>query len=412
MGKGEKFTDKFIKSLKPAEKEYWTREGLGFCVRVYPTGEKAWYYIFTFESRKRYMHLGEGSYPDVSLETARKAFDVAKVKVANGIDPIAEKEMATQELHLSPTVATLADEYIEKWAKPNKKSWAQDKRTLDVEIIPKWGKRKAKDVRRREVVLLLEGIAKRAPVMANRTRALLSKLFNFAIEREIVEVNPCTGVKPLIKEKPVDRNLTEGEITDVWKALSTPGLLHMSLETSRCLRLVLLTGQRPGEVVAMHTSEIDGQWWTLPDPKNGIAHRVFLTDTALDLIGEKTGFIFESPRTEKETGEAKPIHVNALAHAVRKNLDGPSCNLTMEPWTPHDLRRTAATKLSELGFLDEVIDVVQNHKKKGMVGTYNRNRYDREKQQACEVWERKLLAITTGAMGKVLPMKRNQAGAE
>jgi len=404
------FTDTMIRKLKPEEKKYLRSEGNGFTLRVMPTGVKTWLYVFIFGEKRREMSLG--NYPDVTLETARGKFEDARRKVKNGIDPLAERLSEAEELRKAPTVAMLATEYIEKWALPNKKSWKEDKRTLDIEVIPKWGKRKAKDVRRREVVLLLEGIAKRAPVMANRTRALLSKLFNFALEREIVENNPVTGIKPLVKEKPSERNLSEDEIRKVWQALSTPGVLHISPENARCLKLILLTGQRPGEVITMHSAEIDGQWWTIPEPKNGIAHRVFLTATALELIGDKTGFIFESPRPDTSTQKPKPMHVNALAHAVRLNLEEPGetqeseaqtesiegtyglrRKLIMPFWSPHDLRRTMATKLSELGFWDEIIDVVQNHKKRGIVRTYNRNRYDREKQEALEAWERKLLSI-------------------
>jgi integrase len=420
--KSTMFTDTMIRKLKPEEKKYLRSEGNGFSIRVMPSGVKTWLYVFAFGEKRREMNLG--SYPEVTLEKARDKFEEARKKVRNGIDPMAEMEAEAEELRIAPSVAMLADEYIEKWAKPNKKSWKEDKRMLDVEVVPKWGKRKAKDVRRREVVLLLEGIAKRGPVMANRTRALLSKLFNFALEREIVETNPVTGVKPLVKEKPSERNLSEDEIRKVWQALSTPGVWHISPENARCLKLILLTGQRPGEVITMHSGEIAGQWWTIPHPKNGIAHRVFLTATALDLIGNKTGYIFESPRTNTLTQKPKPMHVNAVAHAVRLNLeepgepseaevpaegieevDGLRRKLIMSSWSPHDLRRTMATKLSELGFWDEVIDVIQNHKKRGIVRTYNRNRYDREKQEALEAWERKLLAITSGKReGRVLSL--------
>jgi len=326
--KSTMFTDTMIRKLRPEDKRYTRSEGNGFSLRVWPSGVKTWLYVFAFGEKRREMNLG--SYPEVTLETARGKFEEARRKLRNGVDPMAEMESEAEELRVALTVAMLADEYIEKWAMPNKKSWKGDNRLLDVEVVPKWGKRKAKDVRRREVVLLLEGI----------------------------------------------------------------------------------TGQRPGEVVTMHSGEIDGQWWTIADPKNGIAHRVFLTTTALDLIGGKTGYIFESPRTDRSTGKPKPMHVNALAHALRLNLEEPGETQEPEPqaegvketdglrrklimpfWSPHDLRRTMATKLSELGFWDEIIDVVQNHKKRGIVRTYNRNRYDREKQEALEAWERKLLGI-------------------
>lgn len=362
----------------------------------------------------------------MKLADARTKYNAAYELHKNGIDPGAVERQEKQERRLAPTVDDLADDYIKKWAKPRKRSWEGDKRTLDVEIIPKWGKRKAKEIKRRDVVLLLEEIAERAPVMANRTRALLSKVFNFALEREIVEVNPCTGVKPAVKEEPTVRALADDEIKELWVALDTPGVLHVSPEVSRCLQLILLTGQRPGEVVGMHSAEIDGTWWTIPAEraKNGREHRVFLTPTAKKIIGDKTGYIFESPK------KGKAIAVNALAHVTRLNVEKPKevkeqaqetpeplqqkqadqeapaivrRKLVMPKWTPHDLRRTAATKLSELGYTDEIIDSVLNHKKKGIVATYNRNRYDREKQQALEAWERKLKSITSGKeTGKVV----------
>jgi len=79
----------------------------------------------------------------------------------------------------------------------------------------------------------------------------------------------------------------------------------------------------------------------------------------------------------------------------------------MDPWTPHDLRRTAATNMSALGFPDETVDAVLNHVKKGVIAIYNRHGYDKEKQQALEAWERRLKIITTGAEGaKVIPLRR------
>lgn len=109
-------------------------------------------------------------------------------------------------------------------------------------------------------------------------------------------------------------------------------------------------------------------------------------------------------------------------NAVRRNLEEPKqegkenaapepagkdeaakVKIIMEPWTPHDMRRTAATNLSALGFSDEVVDAVLNHVKKGVMAIYNRHRYDREKQQALEAWERKLNKIIGGkGAGKVI----------
>ena len=431
-----KFTDTFIKNLKPETSKFYKREANGFTVKVWPSGNKTWCYVYTFDGRRKEMKLGE--YPAVTLADARTKYNAAYELHKNGVDP-GDAEHKQQEGHrASLSVSSLADKYIEEWAKPNKRSWLADKRTLDVEIIPKWGQRKAKDIQRRDVKQLLQDIATRAPVMANRTRALLSKLFNFALEWEIVELNPCMGVKAVIKEEPATRTLTDDEIKELWDALETPGTLYASPEILRCLKLILLTGQRPGEVVGMHSAEIDGQWWTIPAEraKNGRDHRVFLTETARGIIGSKAGFVFESPTSGRiqEDGtprDPQPIAVNALAHVTRRNVEKPKDvsdteptneadqeetdtirrKLIMQPWTPHDLRRTCATKLSELGYTDEIIDAVLNHKKKGIVATYNLNRYDREKQKALETWGRKLDSIITGTVEGYHSPNGNEAKA-
>jgi len=427
------FTDTMIRKLKPEAKKYVLGEGNGFRIRVMPSGVKTWLYVYDFEGKQKQRNLGQ--YPDISLATARAKFESDRKLVKNGTDPGETERLQKEKRAKAPTVSDLCGEYIQKHAKKVKKSWGEDQRALDVEVIPLWGKRKAADIKKRDVVLLLEGIIERgSPVMSNRVRALLSKMFNFAVDRDIIEASPCTGIKPLAKETPRERNLTEPEIRIFWDRLDDEDLI-LSGYVGRALKLILTTGQRPGEVTGMHSGEIDGQWWTIPAErsKNGKVHRVFLTGLALHLIGGKQGYIFESPKEDAD-GMPKPIGEKGLSRALRRNIKGQvyrevkterrkgkeyvrgaykSKELPADPnrigvdhFTPHDLRRTVATKLSELGFLDEVIDMIQNHKKRGMIATYNLNRYDREKQQALEAWEHKLIQITTGAKGKVLPMKR------
>lgn len=424
------FTDTTIKKLKPGEKKYIRGEGNGFTIRVMPSGIKTWLYIYAFDGKRREMNLG--SYPDVSLEKARIKFEDAKKKFKNGIDPMAEKEQAAEEHRKAPTVAKLVEEYIEKHAKKFKRSWQDDERLLNVEIIPVWGKRKAADIKKRDITLLLESIIDRGtPAMSNQVLKITRKMFNFAVERDILPHSPFIGVKALAPNKSRERTLTETEIKTLWDALDKAAI---SDDIRRAVKLVLVTGQRPGEVAGMHTSEIDGQWWTIPAEraKNGREHRVFLTATALSLIGplkainEETGeekpkgFIFPCPHKTK----SKPIEAHALAVAVRRNLNWPVLDKNNKPlydkegkqatenrlgidqFTPHDLRRTAATFMASMGFMDEVIDAVLSHKKQGIIKTYNRHKYDQEKQQALEAWERKLIAITTGEKSKVIPIKR------
>lgn len=427
------FTDKYIKSLKPEAKEYWIREGQGFSIRVLPSGEKLWYYIYTFEVRKRFMKLGAGNYPDVSLASARELFDKAKVKVKNGLDPLEEKEQATEARRNAFTVDDLIKEYINKHAKPTKKLWKDDERLLNKEVSPFWGKRKAEDIKKRDAVLLLEAIVERGtPAMSNQTLKITRKMFNFGIERDILQTTPFLGVKALALNVRRERKLNESEIKALWTSLDSA---FISDEIKRALKLVLITAQRPGEVSGMHRKEIDGRWWTIPAEraKNKKAHRVYLTDTALDLIGSLTvtdkktgeekdkGFIFPTPHLSKE----RPIDSHALPVAVRRNLVWPVTDkkgnqlfdkkgnpvtenkLEIDKFTPHDLRRTAATLLGSMGYSDELIHVVLNHRKDVLAEIYNRHDYDKEKQAALEALERKVNSIVSdNKMDNVIPLQR------
>ena len=427
------FTDTFVKKLKPEESDYSRSEGNGFTIRVMPSGSKTWLYLYAFDGKRRKMNLGQ--YPDVTLETARDRFDDAKRKVKNGIDPLEEQEQAKQERIHAPTVADLIKEYIKKHAEPNKRGWMEDKRLLKKDALPAWGNLKAKDIKKRDVVLLLEKIVERgSPGSANNNFKVIRKMFRFAVQRDILEHSPCDGVVMPAPLNRGDRVLTEQEIRTFWRNLD---ICHVSDEIRRALRLVLTTGQRPGEVIGMHTRELDDRWWTIPveRSKNKRAHRVYLTDTAFELITEQIaanktarklsddttydGLIFESPASErlKKDGaprDPQPIAVGSIAHVIRRNTAVPVTDdqgkplftaegkpavrnlLEVADFTPHDLRRTAATFMSQLGMLDEVIDAVLNHTKQGVIRTYNLNRYDREKQTALESWERKLRQIITG----------------
>lgn len=418
-----KFTDMTIRNLKAKDKKYYVREANGFTLRVMPSGVKTWLYIYTVDGRRKEMNLG--IYPYVKLADAREKHGEALKLMRKGSDPGALALQEKDERLKAPTMETLVTEYIEKYAKPRKRTWAEDERILKKDVVPAWGNLKAADIRKRDVVLLLERIVERgAPGGANNTAKIIRKMFNFAVERDILEMSPFIGVKLPAPTVQRDRVLTADEIKTLWSNLDA---CRVSGEIKRALRLILSTGQRPGEVIGIHPGEIVGRWWTIPAErsKNKRAHRVYLTDLALELIGDTKGkgFIFPCPHAGKD----QPIAVTAVAHVVRRNSTVPVMHkgksvyddkgkpvienkLGVEFFRPHDLRRTMATFMAEMGFMDEVIDAVLNHVKKGVIRVYNLYRYDKEIQQALEAWERKLRSITTGEQaGKVVSIKRKKA---
>lgn len=398
-----KFTDTKIRNLRAGEKKFYLREANGFAIRVLPSGSKTWLFIYTQDGKRKEMNLGQ--YPSVTLEKARgqyhKAYDLYK----QGKDPAAIKREEKEERRKAPLVEDLVKEYIDKHAKRFKRSWAKDEAILNRDVIPLWGKRKAEDITKRDVILLLEKIIERgSPGMANNCFQIVRKMFNFALEREILPQTPCAGIKLPAPKVIRDRVLSEEEIKKLWKNLEKEKV-KIADETKRAIKLILVTAQRPGEVIGMHVDEIDGRWWMIPAEraKNEKAHRVYLTDLALELIGDTADkeFIFPSPHKKKD----QSIGSNAMVVAIRRNLD----DLKTAYFTPHDLRRTAATFMAEMGAMDEVIDAVLNHVKSVVIKVYNQYRYDKEKQATLDKWARRLQLILTGEKAKVVKLNIEKA---
>lgn len=402
------FTEKFIQSLKPAIQRYDAREqrGDGFAIRVFPSGEKSWVYIYTFEGRKRRMTLG--GYPNLSLADARKKHREALRTLEKGIDPGFEKQQKKIQACLSVTMSDLIKEYIEKWAEPRKRSWKADEHCLNKDVKPIWGKRKAKDITRRDVILLLDKIKERgAPIAANRTLACIRRMFNFAMERDIIPVSPCMAVKAVAKENRRDRVLSIEEIKIVWTALSGNGKLEngrsaiqMSLSSRLALKFQLVTAQRKGEVISAEWSEIDltAGWWTIPaeKAKNGHIHRVSLSALALELLQEiknlhhDSRWLFPSEKNDRHLTGA------AIDHAIRRSSFMHKENgmvKALNHFTPHDLRRTGATYMTSMGISRLVVSKILNHVESGVTAIYDRHGYDAEKKHAMETWGNKLEEI-------------------
>lgn len=390
-----KFTDKAIANLKPEEKQYVERESKGFAIRVLPSGIKTWLFIYTYDGKRRQMNIG--SYPDKSLADARVDYSAAYSILhdkQNPRDPQDERDqkhetgrLKREELRLAPTVSKLVEEFLEKWVKKKNtpRGYYNVERSLNKDVIPRWGELKANDIRRRDAILMLEDVAARAPGQAGYLAKVCRKMFSFGIQREIVENNPFIEMLSTIPELvPVRRarTLSATEITKVWQGIDDgPG----SDAAKRIIKLILVTGQRPSEICGMRKSEIDGSWWTIPAErmKNRKPHRVYLTKLALALIPKtKDDVLFPSERT------GQPVHVGTLSFILKR-----AGHYGISHWTPHDMRRTCRTFMAEIGVPREHAESVLSHTLQGVEGTYNRYHYDKEKQAALQKWERKINSI-------------------
>lgn len=405
------------------------KSGDGFAIRVATSSEKSFIYLYHFEGRKRRMTLGR--YPLVTLAEAKKLHRGALKILETGKDPAFEKKKDKIDSQTSSTVDGLIEEYLEIWAKPRKRSWQEDERILNKDVKPRWGKRKAKDITKRDVNLLLESISQRgAPIVANRTLACIRRMFNFGIERDLITANPCMTIKAPSKENRRERNLSADEIKIFWNKLDekkeplkeknakkhadktdTTPTIKMSDATKLALKLQLVTAQRKGEIVSAEWIEIDieNRWWTIPSTKakNGKTHRVPLSVLALELlvkikkISKDSRWLFPAYHTLKTDTH---MTGSSIDHALRRSLDA---LVGIIEFSPHSLRATTATHMASMRISGETISRILNHAKKGVTEQhYNKYDYDDEKKHALDAWSARLKEIIYGAHeSNVIPLK-------
>lgn len=419
------FTDIMIRKLKPEERKYLRSEGNGFTIRVMPSGVKTWLYVFNCDGRRREMNLG--CYPEVTLETARGRFEDARRKVRNGSDPMAELEEAAQKRRNEMTFDQLARAYIEENVEGQlvEKSVYDIKRVLlgtgkagAIDDLKPWRTRKVSGITAEDAAQLVKAVAGRSASASRGIIKTVRPVFAYALPRGIVSVNPflLSSVKSFLskplrsKLEPTIRNrtLSEDEIRHLWTSLSAG---RGSTESKNALRLMLLTGQRPSEVLGLHSKEISGSWWTLPKARtkarldvNRADHTVYLVPESLLIIGARSGYIFESPL------EDRPIAINALAHMIRANN-----YFGLPPWGAHDLRRTCRTFMSDIdGIPTNAAEAILNHAKEGTKRNYDHHKYQRQIQNALALWRDKLVEIVGGPLvpgsaDNVIPLRRNTA---
>ena len=390
-----KFTDRQIKSLKPKEERYevWETNGKGFGLRVAPTGRKSFIFLYKFQGTSRRITFGH--YPKISLAVAHSAHANSRQLLEGGSDPATVEQDAKEESRRSPSIRRLVEEYIEKYAKPRKRSWKEDERILNKDVVSRWGKKKAQDITRRDIILLLDEIAERgASIQANRTLAAIRKMYSFAMGRGILDSSPCVAIPSPSKENRRDRVLNEEEVRTFWERLDSA---KMEKTTALALKLQLITSQRKGEVAGAEWKDFDlkNSWWTIPaeKAKNGFPHRVPLSSLAIEVLGELsqiTGdseWLFPSPRAGQHIAET------SIDHAVRVNVD----HFKITHFVPHDLRRTAASMITASGIPRLTVSKILNHVESGVTAVYDRHSYDKEKRVALEKWSKRLEKIVTSA---------------
>jgi integrase len=401
-----------VERLRPPEKgqtTYFDTVLPGLVLRVSYGGSKTWRTLYYRNSKTKYVTLGR--YPVLTLVEAREKARGVLGLVSEGGDPKAKPSRPDD------TVDALIAEFIERYAKPNIRTYGEVERVLNKDILPRWTGRLATDISRRDILDLMDAIIDRgAPYSANRAFAFIRKMFNWAVERGIVETSPAVGIHRPAKENSRDHVISDEELQTLlaaWDQMDDPW--------GSFLKVMLLTGQRRGEVSRMRWADLNlnGGLWTIPREftKANRAHQVPLSRPVIDLLVELPRFIDEDGNEGEyvftTTSGRLPIachtHVKKLSDATVEELVDEEDFPKVRPWRIHDLRRTAATGMARLGTAPHVLSAILNHAPKGSMGVtavYLRHSYDLEKRTALDGWARHLDTITGDQTAKVVPFRR------
>jgi integrase len=383
-----KLTALSVANARPPEEgriEYWDAALPGFGLRVTATGAKSWTMLFRAHGRLRRMTLGH--YPALSLAAARDRAREVLREIDKGGDPAAAK--AEERRREADLFQSVIQEFVARHAKPNNRGWQRQERDLHREFLPHWRYRPIGTIGRRDILERLDAIADRSsPRRANRYLALLKKLFAWCVERGYIEASPASAIKPPGKEISRDRVLSDDEIRVFWKCCEETGWPFGDL-----FRVLIVTAQRLGEVASMSwgTVDLEERAWTIPAAlaKNGVANEVPLSPLAVAMLEGlptlgRQGYVFPALN-----GSGNPVSGFSKAKARLDKAMAEGATSPVPPWRLHDLRRSAASGMAQLGIAPHVIEKVLNHVSgslSGVAATYNRFGYGPEKRHALEAW--------------------------
>jgi integrase len=368
----------------------------GFGIRLRAGGKKTWIVQYRIGTKQRRVTLGDVRKLD--SDAARASAKERLAQVTLGEDP--QKAKIEARARASVTLGAMVDVYI---AKKESSVRYNTLRGIKLYLRNHWQPLHGLPVHgieRRDVAVALNEIAKQhGPSAVARARSVLSAFFTWAMREGIAERNPVIGTNTPT-EKARDRVLNNDELAHIWAACRED-------DYGGIVKLLILTGQRREEVGGMAWDELDLEsgTWNIPRErtKNGLPHAVPLSPLALDILKttpRRREFVFgDGPREGEERGFSGYSKAKASLDSRMKK---------MKEWRLHDIRRTVATRMADIGIEPHIIEACLNHQsghRSGVAGIYNRSRYEAAIRAAFERWDAELRAILRGER-KVVPLRR------
>lgn len=391
------FTVKTTASVKlegKTERIVFDEDIKGFGLRLREGGSRTWIYQYRIGSKQRRMVLGSAK--SVPLGVARENAGRLEARVKLGGDPAMDKEAARRGA--DETFGVLVDQYLA--ARSSK--WRPNTEREVTRHLMKYAKSLHRfpiaAVSQKNVADLLDSLA--GDATRNRVRANLSTFFSWAIKKGIdLPKGNIASYTEKHKENSRTRVLSEGELGAIWGACRDDAF-------GAIVKLLLLTGQRKSEIGFLRWDDVREEQILLPGErtKNKRDHVVPLSDPAKEIL--------EKFRADGRTHAFGRYDTGFGGwNTAKRELDARLADAAkpLPHWTIHDIRRTVATRMAELGVQPHIIEAVLNHvsgHKGGVAGIYNRATYDKEKRDALNLWAEHVMALVEGRAATVVPLKR------
>jgi integrase len=380
---GMALTDAGIKALKPRAARYMVSDGRGLSLDILPSGKMAWLYRYSLQGERGKMTLG--GYPDLTLRKARERRDELATQVAGGKSPAAEVKQRRAGLSTNPTVRGFAERYYKEQVVRRWKNPKIIRRYLDNEILPSLGDKTLKDVNALDVQALVYRKRDNGQVQAAmQLRNVIKQMFSYAVETQMVTVNPAVMVvtRYIGKARKRSRVLTPSEIH---LYLHTIYQSNIRRQFKLALHIILLTLSRKSELLLARWEHVDFEAgeWLIPaeNAKGAKPHIVYLSTQVAEMFRELKALAGDSELVMPGRGSlTRPFAANAL----NKALEG--LTFDMDPLTIHDLRRTGATLLTENGFNRDVIEKALSHEVGGIRTVYIIAEYAEQRKKMLQWW--------------------------
>jgi integrase len=401
-------THRTIDTLRPAGAPYRVPDQRckGLAVRVAPSGVKTWDLAYRIRGTAKMRRLSLGRTTDVGLEQARERANELTSAARSGRDLVGEQGEARDAAASRITLEKLIDLYVRRRVVGRLRTAKSVESRLRRTLAP-IRQRYAADICRRDLRALLDAMVDRGQGReAEKRRQVCTAMFRWALSQDIVEADPTAGLAPYDRGAPRDRVLTLEEIELVWKWLDTDAL---SPEAADILKLELLTGARCGEISGLRAEEIDRQkWiWTLPAArsKNKRQRVTPIVGLAREMLEQRLHSVEKGPVFLLEKGV-----VLTSAH-IGHYLLTRRTTLPIAVFTSHDLRRTFATILAEMGIALDLVAAIVGHESGGrdtrtLVRHYVHSDMLERKAHALRAWDERLKTIVAGVQSKVVQLNR------